>query len=118
MIGDEVVACDREALDIGDEEKVDEVISRESPEAVINCAAWTDVDRCESDREKAERVNANGPANLARACRKVNAAFLTISTDYVFDGRKQGFYTQRDDPRPLRAGSSSRSATSKATPLL
>lgn len=100
-IGDEVVAYDREALDIGDAVKVEEVIARESPDAVINCAAWTDVDGCESDAAKAERVNATGPENLARACRRVNAGLLTISTDYVFDGAKEGFYTQRDDPRPL-----------------
>ena len=100
-IGDEVVAYDRQALDVGDAVQVHEVISRESPDAVINCAAWTDVDGCESDAAKAERVNANGPENLARACREVGAAFLTISTDYVFDGAKEGFYTQRDDPRPL-----------------
>jgi len=100
-IGDEVVAYDRQALDIGDAVKVAEVISRESPDAVINCAAWTDVDGCESDAAKAERVNATGPANLARACRQVDAGFLTISTDYVFDGAKEGFYTQRDDPHPL-----------------
>ena len=99
--GDEVVAYDRQSLDIGDAVEVTEVISRESPAAVINCAAWTDVDGCESDAAKAERVNATGPANLARACRQVNAAFLTISTDYVFDGAKEGFYTQRDDPHPL-----------------
>lgn len=99
--GDEVVAYDRESLDIGDAAKVEEVISREAPDALINCAAWTDVDGCESDPAKAERVNAVGPENLARSCRKVNAAYLTISTDYVFDGAKEGFYTQRDDPRPL-----------------
>jgi dTDP-4-dehydrorhamnose reductase len=81
--------------------KVADVITRESPDAVINCAAWTDVDGCESDAARAERVNASGPENLARACRRVNARFLTISTDYVFDGAKEGFYTQRDDPRPL-----------------
>lgn len=100
-IGDEVAAYDRQSLDIGDAQQVADVITRESPDAVINCAAWTDVDGCESDAAKAERVNATGPANLARACREVNAAFLTISTDYVFDGAKEGFYTQRDDPRPL-----------------
>ena len=99
--GDEVVACDRESLDIADARKVEEVISREAPDAVINCAAWTDVDGCESNPEKAEQVNAIGPENLARSCRRVNAAYLTISTDYVFNGAKEGFYTQRDDPRPL-----------------
>jgi dTDP-4-dehydrorhamnose reductase len=99
--GDEVVAYDRQALDIGDAGQVERVIGRERPDAVINCAAWTNVDGCESDPEQAERANATGPANLARACREAGAAFLTISTDYVFDGLKEGFYTQRDEPRPL-----------------
>lgn len=99
--GDEVVAYDRQALDIGDGAQVDAVVSSERPDAVINCAAWTDVDGCESDPAKAERVNADGPENLARACRQANAGFLTISTDYVFDGAKDGFYTQRDQPHPL-----------------
>jgi dTDP-4-dehydrorhamnose reductase len=105
--GDEVVAYPRQsfdsnqALDIADRAAVERVIGRERPDAVINCAAWTDVDGCESDPEKAERANAFGPENLARACREVGAVFLTISTDYVFDGLKDGFYTQRDEPRPL-----------------
>lgn len=99
--GDEVVAYDHQSLDIGDTEKVEVVVASEQPDALINCAAWTDVDGCESDPAKAERANAHGPENLARACRQANAVLLTISTDYVFDGAKEGFYTQRDQPRPL-----------------
>ncbi|HEY0728677.1 MAG TPA: dTDP-4-dehydrorhamnose reductase [Pyrinomonadaceae bacterium] len=99
--GDEVVAYDHQALDIGDAAKVEAVITSERPDAVINCAAWTNVDGCEDDPAKAERANAAGPENLARACRLANAGLLTISTDYVFDGSKDGFYTQRDQPRPL-----------------
>jgi dTDP-4-dehydrorhamnose reductase len=99
--GDEVVSYDHQSLDIGDAERVAAVVSNQLPDAVINCAAWTDVDGCESDPAKAERVNAAGPENLARACRHAGAVFVTISTDYVFDGAKEGFYTQRDDPRPL-----------------
>lgn len=99
--GDEVVGYDHQTLDIGDARKVEAVVRSERPGAVINCAAWTDVDGCESDPVKAERANAIGPENLARACRQANAVLLTISTDYVFDGAKDGFYTQRDQPRPL-----------------
>jgi dTDP-4-dehydrorhamnose reductase len=99
--GDEVVAYDHQSLDITDTEKVEAVVARDQPDALINCAAWTDVDGCESDPAKAERANALGPENLARACRQANADLLTISTDYVFDGAKEGFYTQRDQPRPL-----------------
>lgn len=100
-IGDAVISYDHAGLDITDAGAVEPVILNERPEAVINCAAWTDVDGCESDTEKARRSNALGPENLARAALKANAAFVTISTDYVFDGDKEGFYTQRDQPRPI-----------------
>jgi dTDP-4-dehydrorhamnose reductase len=99
--GDEVLSYDHKALDIADAELVASVIHYQLPDAVINCAAWTDVDGCESDAEKARQVNALGPENLARASRKANAVFITISTDYVFDGFKEGFYTQRDQPSPI-----------------
>ncbi len=99
--GDEVLACNRSSLDITDQSAVSRFFERERPEAVINCAAWTDVDGCESDPERARAVNARGPENLAANCRLVGALLLTISTDYVFDGAKDGFYTQRDDPNPL-----------------
>jgi dTDP-4-dehydrorhamnose reductase len=99
--GDEVLSYDHRALDIADAEVVESVIHDERPETIINCAAWTDVDGCESNPEKARQVNALGPENLARASRKANAVFITISTDYVFDGLKEGFYTQRDQPSPI-----------------
>jgi len=99
--GDEVFAYDHNALDIADARATESVISARRPDAVINCAAWTDVDGCETSPEKAERVNALGPENLARASRNAGALLITISTDYVFDGQKEGFYTQRDQPRPI-----------------
>jgi dTDP-4-dehydrorhamnose reductase len=100
-LGDQVLAYTHQTLDIGDSQLVDKTIAEEQPEAVINCAAWTDVDGCESDADRAFLVNAQGPENLARACQQIGAGFITISTDYVFDGRKQGFYTQLDKPNPL-----------------
>ena len=99
--GDEVLAYDHCSLDIGDPAAVQELAGERRPEAIINCAAWTDVDGCESDPEKAERANSLGPENLARAARDVDAVLVTISTDYVFDGAKEGFYTQRDQPAPI-----------------
>jgi dTDP-4-dehydrorhamnose reductase len=99
--GDEVFAYDHQSLDIADPEKVTDVVAERRPDAVINCAAWTNVDGCESDPEKARNVNSLGPENLARASRSVDALVITISTDYVFDGLKDGFYTQRDQPRPI-----------------
>ncbi|HKG47401.1 MAG TPA: dTDP-4-dehydrorhamnose reductase [Pyrinomonadaceae bacterium] len=99
--GDEVFGYDHKALDIADARAVDSVIAAARPDAVINCAAWTDVDGCETNPEKAEQVNSLGPENLARASRNAGAVLITISTDYVFDGAKEGFYTQRDQPRPI-----------------
>lgn len=100
-LGDEVFAYDRESLDITKERRVFKVFDKDRPEVVINCAAWTDVDGCEFDRHRAGMINGQGPRILAQYSRRFNAAFVTISTDYVFDGRKpEGFYTQRDDPNP------------------
>jgi dTDP-4-dehydrorhamnose reductase len=99
--GDDVLTYDHKSLDITDFDTVESVIGSQNPDAVINCAAWTDVDGCESDAERARQTNSLGPENLARAARKVDAVLITISTDYVFDGEKSGFYTQRDQPRPI-----------------
>lgn len=99
--GDEVLSYDHQSLDIADAQAVEGVIQEQGPHAVINCAAWTDVDGCETNAEKARQVNSLGPQNLSRASRKADAVFITISTDYVFDGRKEGFYTQRDQPVPI-----------------
>ncbi len=98
--GDEVLPYDRHRLDIADAATVSETLNSEKPDVVINCAAWTDVDACQGDEQMATRANALGPENLAVACRKIDAGLITISTDYVFDGRKNGFYTQRDHPNP------------------
>jgi dTDP-4-dehydrorhamnose reductase len=99
--GDQVSSYDHNGLDIADAGAVESVIGAERPDAVINCAAWTDVDGCERNPEKARQANAFGPENLARASQKADAVLVTISTDYVFDGKKEGFYTQRDQPNPI-----------------
>lgn len=98
--GDEVLSYGHRDLDITDREVVRQMILDKRPDVVINCAAWTNVDGCESDHEKAFAENASGPENLARACKEAESTFITISTDYVFDGTKSGFYTQLDEPNP------------------
>lgn len=98
--GDLVFPYDHQSLDISDSDRVLETLHQDQPETVINCAAWTDVDGCELNRDRAFAANAEGPENLARASRELNAGLITISTDYVFDGKKEGFYTQRDQPGP------------------
>jgi dTDP-4-dehydrorhamnose reductase len=98
--GDQVFSYDHRSLDIADSARVRQTVNEDRPDAVINCAAWTDVDGCERDPERAFAANAGGPENLANASREIGAVLVTISTDYVFDGEKQGFYTQRDRPNP------------------
>jgi dTDP-4-dehydrorhamnose reductase len=99
-LGDNVLAYEHKRLAIEDPAAVRETLEREGPETVINCAAWTDVDGCEEDPQTAHEANARGPENLAVGSRGVGASFIHISTDFVFDGAKEGFYTQRDDPNP------------------
>lgn len=103
QMNDEVMSMTRAELDIADKNAVFTQLERETPDSVINCAAYTDVDGCETNPEKNFAANARGVENLALGCRKINANLVTISTDYVFDGAKAGFYTQRDDPNPLSA---------------
>lgn len=99
-IGDDLVSYGRDALDITDFDSVITTVERDRPDVIINCAAWTDVDGCESDHDRALAANAQGPENLAKAAKLHDARFVTISTDYVFDGTKTGFYTQDDQPNP------------------
>jgi dTDP-4-dehydrorhamnose reductase len=89
--GHELVLVDLPEIDITDAAAVDELLDRVaaqpgSLQAVINCAAWTDVDGAESKREQAHAVNADGAGNLARGAARIGAALLHLSTDYVFDG--------------------------------
>ncbi|MCY7374635.1 MAG: dTDP-4-dehydrorhamnose reductase, partial [Pyrinomonadaceae bacterium] len=100
-LGDTVVGLTRQELDIGDAEKVSETFTREKFDGVINCAAYTNVDGAETNEEICYQANSTGVENLAVAAKKIDAAFVTISTDYVFDGANTGFYTQRDTPNPI-----------------
>ena len=85
-----VIPVDVQELDITDREATISYIRRHQPDTVINCAAFTNVNGCETQRDAAYMVNAIGPRNLALACDKVNARLIHISTDYVFSGRANG----------------------------
>src|SRR5689334_21053072 len=87
----------REHLDITDASAVDEAVAEFHPHVVVNCAAYTAVDRAESEPEIAEAVNSGGARNLARAAAKVDAPVIHVSTDYVFNGQAHEPY-QVDSP--------------------
>lgn len=95
----DVVAFPHGELDVGDAGQVRDRIP--ACDAIVNLAAFTDVDGCERDPARAERDNATAVAHLAAAARARGAALLHVSTDYVFDGRKGAPYDERDAPAPL-----------------
>ena len=97
-IGDDVFALTRGELNIADMVSVQTAFDRYEPEIVLNCAAFTDVDGSESNAELAFAANAAGPENLAIACRADSTKFVTISTDYVFDGTKGEPYSADNSP--------------------
>jgi dTDP-4-dehydrorhamnose reductase len=99
----QVIAADIEEVDITDPGSVAALIHETAPHVIINCAAYTDVDGCESNREKAFAVNGVGAGNLAAAARACGARFIHISTDFVFDGEKDEPYDEADAPRPINA---------------
>ena len=98
--GDEVVACDHATLDVADRDAVLGTILSTAPDAVIHCGAWTAVDACEADPDRAYAVNALGTRWVADACRRGGAHLTYVSTDYVFDGTKDGPYLEWDAPNP------------------
>ena len=95
------VAGDVGFLDVTDTERVLAIVGENRPDVVIHAAAYTDVDGCERDPDRAFRVNALGTWNVAAACRQSGAALVYISTDFVFDGEKGEPYTEYDVPRPI-----------------
>jgi dTDP-4-dehydrorhamnose reductase len=99
--GWEVLPTDLEELDITDAGGIREVLRRHRPQAVVNAAAATRVDELEADPDLALKVNSLGPRNLAVACRLLSLKLLHVSSDYVFDGAKEGPYVEWDETRPL-----------------
>ncbi|MBA2490600.1 MAG: dTDP-4-dehydrorhamnose reductase [Gammaproteobacteria bacterium] len=93
-------AFDRQSMDITDAAAVDAIVGRLRPQAIINAAAYTAVDRAEEEPELAHAVNRDGAANLARAARECGARLVHVSTDFVFDGAKGSPYLVDDAPAP------------------
>lgn len=101
LLGAEARGVDIEDIDITSMESVQKVLVTLKPRVVINAAAYTDVDGCESNQELAMQVNGEGVAHLALISKEIGAKLVQISTDYVFDGGKGSPYLEDDPPRPL-----------------
>ena len=97
----EISAASHREVDITDGKAIAHAIETAHPDAVVNAAAFTDVDACESQPELAFCVNAEGPRNIALACKRLGVPMMHISTDYIFDGVKQEPYVEEDEARPL-----------------
>ena len=93
-------ACDRHALDLGNFEGLRACTRDYRPEVIVNAAAYTDVDKAESEQDKACRINAEAVALLADEAKQLNAWFIHYSTDYVFDGTKSNAYLETDETNP------------------
>lgn len=97
----DVKGTTQQELDITDEIKVKTYIKEFNPDAIIHCAAYTAVDKAEVEDEKCYHVNALGTKYIAQIAKEINAKLVYISTDYVFDGNKDGIYEVNDETNPL-----------------
>jgi dTDP-4-dehydrorhamnose reductase len=110
----EVIATDRATLDLADPDAIRRVVRDAKPDVIVNAAAYTAVDRAETEEAIAVAVNAEGPAVLAAEAAKLGALLIHFSTDYVFDGEKRSPYAESDATAPLNAYGRSKLAGEKA----
>ena len=96
----EIINTDVSELDICDLEQVRRLLAEKRPDTIMNCAAHTAVDKCETDVENAQKINGLGPKNLATAAKEIDAQMVQVSTDYVFSGDADIPYTEEDAPCP------------------
>ncbi|MBI2753400.1 MAG: dTDP-4-dehydrorhamnose reductase [Betaproteobacteria bacterium] len=99
----EVIATDRAALDLADPESIRRAVREARPAVIVNAAAYTAVDRAESEPDAAMRINAAAPGVLAVEAKRLGALLVHYSTDYVFDGAKGAPYTEEDRAHPVNA---------------
>lgn len=117
-LGHDVVGLDRASLDVTDREVVLRTLGDVRPEVVLNAAAWTAVDDCEADPDRAFSVNAAAVDALAGACRSIGAHLVQVSTDYVFDGDLDRPYVETDEARPVSVYGASKLAGEQAAAQL
>lgn len=109
-----IVGVDRESVDLADAEQTRELVRRAAPDIILNAAAYTAVDRAESERDLAYAINEQAPRVLAEEALQRNALFVHYSTDYVFDGGKSEPWVESDAPNPLNVYGSSKLAGERA----
>ena len=97
----EVIATDRDTLDLIDTQFIKETIHKVKPNLIINAAAYTNVDQAEKEKDLVYKVNALAPKALSQAAKALDIPIIHISTDYIFDGTKKGAYEEDDQPNPL-----------------
>ncbi len=99
----QTIGCDLPRIDIGSKSSVDAYLNETRPDVIVNCAAYTAVDACETELELSWKINAEGPKFLAQATDRLGSRLIHISTDYVFDGHKPAplAYLETDTPNPL-----------------
>jgi dTDP-4-dehydrorhamnose reductase len=98
---EELIAADHAVLDVADRDAVLQAVTSTAPDVVVHAGAWTAVDACEGDPDRAFRVNALGTRHVAEGARRVGAWLCYLSTDYVFDGTKPEPYLEWDTPNPV-----------------
>ncbi len=109
-----IVAVDRESVDLADPNQTRDLVRRAAPDVILNAAAYTAVDRAESEMPLAHAINAHAPRVLAEEAAERGALLVHYSTDYVFDGSKQGPWTEADAPAPLSVYGASKLAGEQA----
>lgn len=97
----ELVALDHHQLDVADAEGIRRTVRDLQPNLIVNAAGYTAVDQAETDQEAAQAVNADAPALIAEEAKRIGAALIHYSTDYVFDGGKSAPYEEDDEPNPV-----------------
>jgi dTDP-4-dehydrorhamnose reductase len=109
----EVAGFNRSQLDLSNLDDVRESLGGINFDVLINAAAFTNVDLCETERDRAFLINAEAPGVLAKVCRDKSAKLIHFSTDYVFDGEKRAPYTEEDEAKPISAYGESKLAGEK-----
>ncbi len=110
----EITALDYPDIDMSDPDNIHRVVNQARPNLIINATAYTNVDKAETEPDLAMAINATGPGILAAEAKRLGAALIHYSTDYVFDGTKGEPYTERDTPNPLNVYGATKLAGERA----